>query len=531
MAGIAFATRQDGLLPEDWTPRPRTVTEGDEPEEPVDEVIVEELPVIVETPQRQSATPSQRVLGPPPLAEVRSASDSDHGEISGEVRERLTGEPIADAMLTFRHEDELFETHSDSEGLFRFAAPREGAFVLALTEAQGYFPLTSTLDEGTTFFTSRAQRLGAVQVRLAAVTPLRVLVHGTDGAMVSARVRIVGERATLASNALYDAPDGDALVPAAEGTTLEATTGDPQTVGHARVRASSTLTGVLHVHTHSVAANDSALRGQVLSLLGSEPISGAQVDVESESAEGTTRVARLVTDEEGHFVYEGSAPGPFSLTARATGFAMESRTQPTRDTSAVLLLSEEASVEGRVVDAEGAPIPSFVVFAEAHVGTLERRLRGRSDTFDARGEFRLGGLSSGGYTISVAAEGYAPLTQEVHLSRGASARPQDFRLLRGVALEGFVRGNDGAPLAGVHVRTESAIAGTGLPISADVQSNSEGVFHIEGLSAGQIRLTFALPGHHPRAITAQSSDARVEVTLNEVAAGEEPRLEATEDAL
>ncbi|MFK8000107.1 MAG: carboxypeptidase regulatory-like domain-containing protein [Polyangiales bacterium] len=519
MAAIAFATRQDGLLPDDWTPRPRAVTgEEDAPEQTVDEVDedADEEPLIAQAPQRHSATPPHRVHGPPRLAEVQSTNESAHGRISGEVRDHLTAAPIANATLTFRHENEDFETHSDGEGRFGFSTPREGVFVLAHAEAPGYFPLTPTLDARMTFRTSAAHSLAAVQLRLHALTPLRVFVHGVDGALVSARVRSVGESTRHASHAVHDVPDGNALVPAAEGTTLEATTLEPPAVGHARVNEASIRSAQLHVHTRPLAPNELALRGQVLSLLGSEPISRVQVDVESESAAGTTLVARLVTGADGHFSCSATAPGPFVLTARAAGFATESRTQVTPAGEVVLLLSEEASIEGRVVDEGGAPVPSFAVFVEAHAGTSERHLRARSDTFDVNGEFRIGGLSSGDYTVSVAASGFAPLTREVRLSRGASARPEDFRLRRGQSLEGIVRGEDDRPLANVLVRVENAIEGTGLPLSAEVQTDDEGFFRVEGLSAGEVRLSLALAGHRPQTMTVRTSDAPVDVTLSEM---------------
>lgn len=519
MAALAFALRQDGLLPSDWTPRPRSVEEGADDEEEILAEEVEVEPPIVEAPRRQSATPARRVHGPPALAEVQPAGDSAHGEIHGEVRDHVTSALIADATLTFRHEDEDFEIRSDGEGRFRFTAPREGVFVLDRAEAQGYFPLTSALDERMTFHTSTAHTLGAVVLRLHAVAPLRVFVHGANAALVSGSVRSVGERASFATYGRYEVPNGDALVPAPEGSTLEATTREPPALGHALVSASSTLTGVLHVHTRPLVPNDQPLRGQVLSLQGSEPLSGAHIDVVSEEG---IRVARIVTGDSGRFAYHGPAPGPFSLTARADGYAAESRAQATRAGETVLLLSEEAGVEGRVVDADGAPVPSFAVFVEAHTSTLERRLSARSDTFDVGGAFRIGGLSSGGYTVSVAADGFAPITREVRLSRGDVARPEDFRLRRGGVLEGVVRGDNGLPLANVHIRAESAIEGTGLPLSAEVRSDDEGLFRVEGLSQGEVKLTFAVARHETRIVRAETGSAPADITLNEVADNDEP---------
>lgn len=460
MAALAFTLRQDGLLPADWTPRPRSVTDEAD-EETAEEDSAEDESPIVEAPQRQSATPPHRVLAPLPLADVHGVGDNEEAEVRGEVRDRLSGEPIPNATLTFRHEDEEFETRSDADGRFRLATPTGGEFVLARAEAEGYFSLPSILQEKTTFFTSAAHSLDAVQIRL-------------------------------------------------------------QSTVH--VDASSALNGVIDFPSQGVTPTENVLRGEVLSLLGSEPISGAQIDVETQTAEGATRVTRLITADDGRFAYEDPASGPFLVTARASGFATETRTQHTRE-ALVLILNEEAVVESRVVDEEGTPIPSFVVFAEAHVGTLERRLRARSDTFHVRGEFRLGGLSSGSYTISVAADGFAPLTRDVPLARGANARVPDFRLRRGATLGGIVRGEDGSPLADAHVQVESAIEGTGLPVTAEALTDDEGVFRVEGLSPGQVRLTWALVGHHPRTMTVQTSVAHIDLTLHEVVSGDEPQLQ------
>ena len=527
MCVIAFASRQNGLLPEGWVPRPRTSPHGEEPdpEESGAEVVDVDVPAAA-APRRSTGTRRGRLLGAPPLAEVHRIDDAVHGQINGQVLDRVTSEPVPNATLTFRQREQRFEVTSDDQGRFGFSAPREGSFTLEVAQAEGYYPHSSALADGEMLFVAAdGQSIDAVHIRLEAITPVRVFVHGPDGALLPSVVRVLGE-----TDDLFEAPMGDVVVRAREDAILEATSrarGGPRTLGHGRLSASAILTGALHIHTRPVAPRDTVLRGQVLSLLGSEPLCGARVDVESESSEGSTRVARLIADDEGYFVYAGDAPGPFSIWARAPGSAMESRTRVTRDAQTVLFLSEEASVEGRVLDEAGNPIPSFVVFAEAHVGTLERHLRAEGSTFNAHGDFRLGGLSSGGYTITAAAAGFAPQTRDVLLARGDTARAPDFRLRRGADLDGLVRGAGGAPLAGARVQVESAVEGTGLPLTAEAQTDDQGAFRFEGLSPGRVVLTVAGAGYHPRVIVTQTAGAPIDVTLQALADGEDPRLDET----
>jgi outer membrane receptor protein involved in Fe transport len=88
------------------------------------------------------------------------------------------------------------------------------------------------------------------------------------------------------------------------------------------------------------------------------------------------------------------------------------------------------NIKGRVVDAQGAPIPGVTVTA-TNVGTGVSRV----ENSDADGLFRLGGLVAGTYNVVAELDGYGTLTQEGVVVNVASTRDLELTLQQSTVQE------------------------------------------------------------------------------------------------
>ena len=200
------------------------------------------------------------------------------------------------------------------------------------------------------------------------------------------------------------------------------------------------------------------LRGTVLAEDTRMPVRRARIDL---SAFGTA-ADPVFTDERGRFDLLIPAASPYTIAVTKPGFARQELTHrvPPQDPVTVRL-PRGAAVTGRVVDDFGDP-----VFARVRLTGPEGE---RTIETDPLGEFRLGSLAAGRYSVSVAALGQ-PMAVEAQ--QGATvdlaAGDEADLLLRGdgprfgppVAYDAAQRGN---PL-GTGVIRGTIIGPTGLPV-------------------------------------------------------------------
>lgn len=133
-----------------------------------------------------------------------------------------------------------------------------------------------------------------------------------------------------------------------------------------------------------------------------------------------------------------------------------------------LRLSPEAVVEGRVVDAAGAPLGGVTVRVGANALA--------SGSTDAGGVFRIAGLPGGRHTLTVEGHLVEP-AQEIAVLPGQSLREVVVTVRSLATLAGLVR-RGGVPVAGARVAT-----GPGLGAER-AYSDAAGRFVLEGLRPG-----------------------------------------------
>jgi Carboxypeptidase regulatory-like domain len=118
----------------------------------------------------------------------------------------------------------------------------------------------------------------------------------------------------------------------------------------------------------SPAKENATVAGNVLSLHTSEPLKKAKVSLQSRTVEAFSDF--LLTDEQGHFLFEGVPAGSYELHIPHNGYvdaeygqkkagslgAPLTLTRGQRMTDLVFKLSRTASISGHVFDEDGEPI-------------------------------------------------------------------------------------------------------------------------------------------------------------------------------
>lgn len=228
----------------------------------------------------------------------------------------------------------------------------------------------------------------------------------------------------------------------------------------------------------------------------SKPVPFAQLEV----VPGTTMAFTVSADASGRYVARGLAAGKYQLIASSTavgGFIdKEVVLAPQEHRQLDLELSNAATIEGKVVAADGTPVPNaMVVFSHAETGD-----EGRGVT-DADGRFRCMQMTGGGdylprvFPSATSRTPYKPASgttfAPTRLADGASHAENvtltvNYERLR---ISGRVIDKEGAPIADVHLRTQLAQPGE-LPdfaswlVSPTAVSDDRGNFTFEGLTSG-----------------------------------------------
>jgi hypothetical protein len=188
--------------------------------------------------------------------------------------------------------------------------------------------------------------------------------------------------------------------------------------------------------------------------------------------------------EAGTFTMHRLPAGRYRVEVRAAregmiGTASVDGVEPGSTLRLVLEPRVAFAVEGTAVDAEGAPLPEFRVFAASETGWRS------SD--GAGGHFRFAALEPGHWSISA----YAPGFQRAHarIDVGATSEPLRFVLHPSGRIRGIVRSPAGDPMPGASVGPVSTMSKSiGL---AGETTDASGAFEVEGSAPEMVIAAFA----------------------------------------
>lgn len=206
---------------------------------------------------------------------------------------------------------------------------------------------------------------------------------------------------------------------------------------------------------------------------GAVPVAGVRV-----TARGPGREVEAVTDAEGRYALEGLEPGAYRVGAalpKHLSPAAEERDARVAARGCVELdfrTSVDGRVEGRVLDAEGRPVPSIRIDLAPPGQEDEPRPKHLWAYTDEDGRYELRGVPPGRYVLGFRLDSgidglkhpyprtYYPGTQDpsaaavVELEEGEKLKGYDLKLpppLAERAVEGVVVWPDGSPVAGAYV--------------------------------------------------------------------------------
>lgn len=254
------------------------------------------------------------------------------------------------------------------------------------------------------------------------------------------------------------------------------------------------------------------LEGQVVSSRG-EPLPGSEVEMLAAGkgspwpGEGAGRGAprTQTVGGDGRFTFQALAHDePVRLQARHEGYVAKTveRVPGRKPGRVVLELEPAARIAGRVRDERGEPVAGATVFAshrQAEQGFGGARRRGGATRTDAEGRFTLEALDAGHLRLTVLAEGFLPAVEEVEVAPGGEARELVLTLSVGSVLEGTVRNEGSAPVAGARVQ----VAGHGVPGGAAMAepptatSGEGGAYRLSGVAAGERPVVVEHPDYAP----------------------------------
>ncbi len=262
-----------------------------------------------------------------------------------------------------------------------------------------------------------------------------------------------------------------------------------------------------------VLTGNPGLTGRVFDPTG-EPLPGALARVASNVF---GMVATGMTDEGGRYHLEEPGEGSISLSIRHVEY-LEAEIEGIRFSKGERVIAPDIRlrpggvISGRVVGPDGTPVKgakarALEQGADIDFGALMMMGMGESDLprTDAEGNFRVPGLSSGTYLLSITAAGYLPFTRKDVVVQVPETSTVEVELDPGLSLVGQVVDVAGQPLAGAKIAASPDEAPTGAENlqemmlrgnrSVGAESGEDGTFVLVGLPQSSVSLTVTMDGY------------------------------------
>lgn len=252
------------------------------------------------------------------------------------------------------------------------------------------------------------------------------------------------------------------------------------------------------------------LEGQVITA-DDLPVAGAIIAIDS-------RPPRIVTaEEDGSFFFDKLVSRNYDLVARAPdGVAGPVTVRPTQSNDPIILkLSAGGSI---IVKVSSADTPDGLVNAKVELRSIDVQ----SLSTDATGTAVFKQVPLNRFEVVASAEGYAPMSDWVGISRPGASVDVQLQLKSGAPVSGIVLDASGKPLAGARVVYQGA---SDWSVRADkrldgVDSDNKGRFSFKALPKGSFRFAATAEGH------AAGSSALVALDGQNESTGVEIKMEA-----
>lgn len=190
------------------------------------------------------------------------------------------------------------------------------------------------------------------------------------------------------------------------------------------------------------------------------------------------------TDAAGSFMFHDVPDGAWLVgPAPDTGFPPRAEVVHVEgghaDRAVRLVLRNDLTIRGRVVNEAGEPVMGATVFAEGSDGFRSK------DTTSFWGEYSVGPLTDASYTVRALGSRNLTDSKAVEASPGAST--VDLMLGRGGTISGLLLDENSRPVSG-RVMLVTETPGKSIPL-AMTEARSDGSFRLTGLPAASYRLS------------------------------------------
>ncbi|QAS52292.1 carboxypeptidase regulatory-like domain-containing protein [Halobacillus litoralis] len=449
------------------------------------------------------------MTNPNETAVVNAILIADPGEITGQVLDSEANPLIGASVRVFPSSGLLpiATLVTDGTGSFSLSGLSPGSYNLIAT-----FENYSTGQTGISVFSN--QTSSSTIILLPNPATITGNVSSTSGNPISnASVRVLDQNESVLGTTVTDEFGNYALsnLPPGNHQVIVSAPGFSTVLGGIILTPGEQLNNVNFVLT----PNPGNIHGQVTDITTGLPIIGA-VTVARTVAGVPVVVASVVTDENGNYVIGGLAPGSYSISSSAVGYAITTvgaLVESGQTTTADIALSPEVgSISGVVTDEEGMPILNSIIEIKVfdQAGNLIQTVLG-----DSQGGFFITGLSPGTYQLSITASNYAATTVGALVESGGTTflsvplSPNPARIIGEVFDADTL-----APISGAVVTVTDI---NGLPITNTV-TDENGSFSIPGLPPTTVIVSAAATGYGTASTAVLlSPNATVSTTLALVA--------------
>jgi len=195
---------------------------------------------------------------------------------------------------------------------------------------------------------------------------------------------------------------------------------------------------------------------------------------------GGRQVGRGTAGEDGRYTLNTPGPGSYVLIAAAEGLQPHAvgvtvRASADRPVELDVVLGGAGRLAGRVTEAGGTPVREATVTLTDAVGEVVAAARSGRE-----GDYAVGELAAGEYTLTVGASAHRPVALPVSVQPGRETR-QDVELAGGAVLRGTVRAGGGRPVDDARVTLLDAAG----DVVGTMTTGADGGFRFADLSSGE----------------------------------------------
>ncbi|MED1864392.1 carboxypeptidase regulatory-like domain-containing protein [Fictibacillus nanhaiensis] len=432
------------------------------------------------------------------------------GFVSGTITDNLTGLPISQVMVQVRYLSPtgpvIATTVTDQQGNYVTQGVYSGPYTIVAFTDDGYGSSSASV-----FVPPNDTRVVDFALEPFPATVEGIITSESGNPLVNVTVRLLDVYGFTVRVVNTDSDGFYRIIGFTEGQYLVTAIIPDYQRRQVSINAGPGETVTANI---SLVPEPGQISGVILDEQTLAPLVGAQVEVYAPGA--VTPIARRTTGAAGDFLIEGVAPRSYTLNAFQINYSIRSTgiivTSNTISNVQLALVPDPASVSGTVTNENGIPL------SNASVRVVdENDIEIGNGITDLDGNFVIGNLPEGSYTVVAGAENYSSSTAGVSLQPGEQLLDIDVILtpLGGLIFGTVVSAETGEELPGILI---SILTPEGIPIIS-TNTDTTGSFTSILLTPGTYTVIATSPYYvqdQIGVIVLPNQTSRVSFALNEI---------------